>query len=185
MFKKIPPMLIPRLEDMPYYLCPPIQFVFSQTAPLQFGQYVFPLTKALFTPDRPILDNALYYFRTLTCTADITELDYESSVDVSAGAFQFHCFERSLSGAPRFREPILIAKFLENFDYRLLFLPRQEPNELLGSFQGTITQTASLVGKTAITFKMVISAQEITDDGFVDLITRNAFPGLAIMNGGS
>ena len=182
MFTKIPPILIPRLEDMPYYQSPPIQFVFSQTAPLEFGQYVFPIAKALFTPDRPILDNALYYFRTITCTADITELDYESAVDAST-PFQFHCFEQSLSGSPRFREPILIAKFLENFDYRLLFLPRQEPNALLGSFQGTIIQTASLLGKEDITFKMVISAQEITDDGFVGMVTKNAFPGIDIMTG--
>ncbi len=173
--------LIPRINDFPIFESPPIQFVYEQTAQNFFGQYTFNLSKQPMNPDKALLDTALYYIRNITFSMDITEQDFNSSLDTSYGNFQYHLFEEASGGTPNFREPIQVSKFLENFDYQMVILPRTSPNKFQASFDGRLNQTSALQGKQAITAKAVLSVQEITHDGFIEAITRRAFPSKSML----
>lgn len=156
-------LLIPRIEDMPYYHSPAIQFVYESEALLSAGVYTWQDTPSVMTPQRPIIDNAVYYFRSLTMSADISELDFTAAIVTTP---EFFTFLRGDAQVPHFREPIQMVKFFQNFTYRFLWRTQQANDIIYGAFRGTLLQTASLVGKDSITLKAVISCQEITDENF-------------------
>jgi len=156
----------PREGDIPYWTSPPIQYVYTKTAPLAAGAYTWVDQPGDMTPVRPVRNTLLYYFRDITLYADIEEADFSAALDVTPQ------FRPSLRGsgnrAVLFREPILMPRFLQNFGYRLFWETNQTPERLLGSFRGTLTQTPALIGKTSITLTAIISAQEIKDRNYVD-----------------
>lgn len=166
--------LVPRLEDLPYSSSPPIQFVYRQTAALLAGQYRFRVT----TPQplavlRPLIANSVYYFRSVTITADIDEGDYLSSI-LTIPTFQMHPL--STGKQILFREPLVIAKYFQNFDYRLAWQTQREDDQLFCTISGLLDQTAGLIGKASITLSVVLSAQEIVDDSFIDRFTQKSYP---------
>lgn len=154
------------IEDLPYWTSPPVQFVYESSAVLAAGIYQWNDTPATLTPDRPIQDNALYFFRSITLTADIAELDYEANILTSP---EFYTFLQSDARAVLFREPLIMNKYYQQFDYRLTWVSRQSENQLFAGFRGTIVQGPALVGVNEITLKAVISAQEIVDDNYIKL----------------
>jgi len=156
--------IIPRLEDLPYSSSPPIEFVYRSSAAFLAGFYTWADVPSALTPNRPLMENVLYYFRSITFTADIEELDYTSCI-VTMPAFQMY-----LKGTQKsilFREPIYMAKFFQNFDYRFVWLTQRAGEQLFASWTGVLNQNANLVGKTPISLTAVISAQEIVDDKFI------------------
>lgn len=165
---------VPRAEDLPYWSSPPIQFVYESTATLALGTYTWTDTPSALTPDRPILNNALYFFRSISLVADVSELDFQLSISTTP---QFQTYLVGDSRAPHFREPILMNKYYDQFAYRLWWMSAQgEDDQLLGTFRGVITQTANLIGKTSITLKAIISAQEVVDEHYVNLF-KECYPG--------
>lgn len=164
---------VPRLEDLPYWSSPPIQFVYEQTANLLAGYFQWTATPTALTPDRPILDNALYFFRSISLAADITELDFEAAITTTP---QFFTYLTGDSKAVLFREPIIMNKFYQQFDYRITFSRAKGGNQLLAAFSGILLQTANLVGKTSVTLKAIISAQEIVDDSFIKDFRDKSYP---------
>lgn len=177
---------VPRAEDLPYKDSPPIQFVYESSGVLTAGVYTWADVPAPLTPNRPILPNALYYFRSLTLSADITSQDYTAALSLPLlGTLpqtpKFQLYPISDSVSPLFREPIIMNQFFEQFDYRLFWKSQQgqgelDNDQLLATFQGSINQTPSLVGLGSITLKAVISAQEIVDSNYINLFERG-FPG--------
>lgn len=165
---------IARLEDLPYWSSPPIQFTYESTADLALGVYTWTDTPSALIPNRPMIDNALYYFRHITLTADITELDFTANL-LSTDRIRFQTFLESDSRAPLFREEILMNKFYEAFTYRLTFQSGQGSDTLLAGFRGTLVQGAGLIGKNSVTLKAVISAQEIVDENYIELF-RSKYP---------
>jgi hypothetical protein len=156
---------VPRAEDLPYWTSPPIQFVYESTAALAVGVYDWNDQPSALTPNRPILNNALYFFRSITLTADVEQLDYTSNIATSPA---FYMFKESDSDAVMFREPILMNTFYQNFDYRFWWQSHRANDVLKAAFVGTLVQGAGLIGKTSITLKAIISAQEVVDEGFVN-----------------
>lgn len=166
------PLLVGRIEDLPYYTSPPIQFVYESTANLAVGAYTWNDAPSVLTPNRPILENALYYFRNITLAADIEEQDFTANI---ATEVQFSTFRVSDSRAILFREPINMNKFYQQFDYRLVWQTHRVDDQLLAAFVGSLVQGPGLIGKNSITLKAVISAQEIGDEQFVKLV-REHYP---------
>ena len=161
--------MVARLEDLPYYTSPPIQFTYQSSAAFAAGKYTWAETQVALTPNRPIMPNSLYYFRSLTLSADIDEVDFTSNIEVTP-AFQMY-----LKGRAKvilFREPVLMVKFLQNFDYRYVWKTQTTVDQLFASFNGVLAQGAGLVGKDPVTLTAVISAQEIVDEGFVKLFKQ-------------
>jgi hypothetical protein len=165
---------VPRVEDLPYWVSPPIQFVYESNATLSLGTYTWNDAPTPLTPDRPLLSNAMYFFRSISLSADLSELDYETALTVNP---QFYTFLRGDSKAILFREPIQFNKFYNQFDYRMFWIPRRGNDQLLGAFRGTLVQTPALIGKVTIELKAVISAQEIVHTDFIKQFTNNPFPG--------
>jgi hypothetical protein len=164
--------IIPRIEDLPYKTSPPIEFVYSSTATLSLGLYTWADNSSTLVPNRPLMDNVLYYFRSITFSADIEELDFTSCI-VTLPEFQLYL--KSNANAVLFREPARMVRFMQNFDYRLAWFTQRKDDQLLAGFRGVLTQNANLVGKTSITLTAIISAQEIVDDGFIKKF-KKAYP---------
>lgn len=157
---------IARLEDLPYWSSPPIQFVYESQANLALGNYVWADTPGVFTPNRPIRENVLYFFRNISLSADIAEVDFTSNIVTTP---QFYTFRESDTQAVLFREPIQMVKFFEDFAYRFAWETHRVDDILYGAFTGSLVQGPGLIGKASITLKAIISAQEIVDDNFINL----------------
>ncbi len=171
----IQPLAVPRMEDLPYWTSPPIQFVYESTATLNLGVYTWndQLSPQALTPARPILGNVLYYFRHVSFSADIEELDFTANITAIP---QFQMYRTQDALAPFFRESIQMTQFLSNWDFRQVWLSSRSKEDretvadaLRGSFTGSLIQGPGLVGKASITLRAVISAQEISDSRYVNL----------------
>lgn len=172
------PLRTARENELPYSSSPPIQFVYRSTTPLNAGKYIWnDAPSSLYFPisgtagRRKILNTTLYYLRDITLTADIDEQDYVSAVSANSASpdcipyLTLHLDSRGSSSL--LREPFLMSKFLQNFGYRQFFTVTQTPDELKGSFRGTLTQTPALIGKASITLSAIMSVQEITDQEYM------------------
>jgi len=172
--------LVPRLEDLPYASSPPIQFVYRQTATLAAGMYTWASTPMNLASLRPLMANAAYYFRSVTIAADIDEGDYLSAIYITPALInRTPVFQMYLKGTGKqilFREPLAIAKYFQNFDYRLCWVTQREDDVLYGSLDGQLTQTAALIGKGSITLSVIISAQEIVDTAFTKRFLEKSYP---------
>jgi hypothetical protein len=166
-------LVIPRIEDLPYWSSPPIQFVYESTANLIAGSYYWNDIPSPMSPVRPLIDNAVYFFRSISLIAEIDEVDFESNI---TSAPQFYTYTTSDAKTVLFREPIVMNKYYQQFDYRLVWSRAKGDNQLLGGFTGTILQGPTLIGKTSITLKAIISAQEIVDENFNELLRQKSYP---------
>jgi hypothetical protein len=164
---------IPRVEDLPYISSPPIQFTYESTAALNIGFYTWVDNPAPLVAIRPIINNALYFFRSITLTADTEELDYTANIVTTPG---FNIYRLSDASTPLFRENVLMSSFLQQFDFRSCWMSKRDNDQLLGTFRGILIQGAGLLGKAAITLKAVISAQEVVDKEFISLFTNYSYP---------
>lgn len=160
---------IPRLEDLPYATSPPIQFVYQSTASLNVGSYTWADDPSPLVPNRPVRANALYYFRSITLSADTAELDFTANIVTTP---QFYTFLQSDARAVLFREPILMVKFFDQFDYRLTWKSQSTTDQLFAAFRGVLVQGGGLVGKATIQLTAVISAQEIIEESFINLFFK-------------
>jgi hypothetical protein len=157
---------VARLEDLPYSSSPPIEFTYTSPAPFASGKYTWNDPPSFLTPDRPLMANCVYYFRSITFIADIQEVDYVSDI-VAIPKFQMYL--RGTGKTILFREPIYMVKYFQNFDYRLTWITQKEDDKLYAGFQGLLNQSSGTVGKAAIKLTAIISAQEIVDQGFVKM----------------
>jgi len=171
--------VIPRIEDLPYYKSPPVEFVYTSTATLSAGSYTWADTQKPLTPDRPLMANTLYYFRSVTLTGDLDELDYTSNLTTTP---KFQMYLRSRQKAILFREPVYMVKFLQNFDFRFAWFTQHTTDQLYASFTGVLTQGPALVGKGTITLTAVVSAQEVVDENFIKLF-KSKYPDVGGQNG--
>lgn len=172
-------LIVPRIEDLPYWSSPPIQFVYESTAALNAGAYTWTDQPSVLTPQRPLVDNAVYFFRSISLVANIAELDFESNI-LSAPPrvpVQFYMYLTSDSQAVLFREPIVMNKYYQQFDYRLVWSRAKGANQLLAAFTGIVAQGPTLIGKASITLKAVVSAQEIVDERFNTMLRDASYPG--------
>jgi hypothetical protein len=156
---------VPRAEDLPYWTSPPIQFVYESTATLSVGAYDWNDPSTPLTPNRPIQNNALYFFRSITLAADVEQLDYTANIATTP---QFFMFKESDGDAVLFREPISMVSFFQNFDYRFWWQSHRSNDVLKAAFVGSLVQGPALIGKTSITLKAIISAQEVVDENFIN-----------------
>lgn len=170
MIKRLRTLNVARIEDLPYDTSPPIQFTYEQTASLNMGNFTFDSTTGSLTPSRRLIANALYYFRTITLAADINELDFETNTVVTPNFQMFLEGDSSVqggSGLPLFREAIQMVKFYDFLDYRMTWSPRKRNDQLYATFTGQIVQGPQLLGKSSVTLKAIIMAQEIVDENFI------------------
>lgn len=163
---------VPRIEDLPYNSSPPIEFVYRSSAAFNAGFYTWSDAPSVLTPDRPLMENVLYYFRNVTMSADIEELDFTSCI-VTIPKFQMYL--KSTNKAILFREPVYMVKYFQNFEYRFTWITQRKNDQLFASFYGRLNQNANLVGKTPITLMAIFSAQEIVDEKFVEKF-RKGYP---------
>lgn len=167
---------VARIGDIPYYTSPPMQLVYQSTATLTAGVYLWDDDPGVLATQRNLVDNALYFIRNITLTADVESLDFETSVTTIP---EFYMFRQSDGGVrrpiPLLREPILMPSFLKNFDYRLVFETKQGNDQVLGAFRGQLIQSPGLIGKNTITLTAQISVQEIVDKNYINLF-KTAYP---------
>lgn len=173
-------LYVPRAEDLPYWGSPPVQYVYESTALLVAGFYTWVDAPSVLTPNRPVRPNVLYFFRNISMTADVEELDFTGAI-ITPPQFNTHLL--SDANAPLFREPILMNKFFDQFDYRLWWSSQQENDVLRGTWNGILAQTPALIGKASITLKAIITAQEISDEYFVNQFRTNPYPRLPTVVG--
>jgi hypothetical protein len=172
------------LDNVPYLSGVPLLFTYRQTAAVSAGQYDFTGTmqKNAFTPSRPILSNVMYLINTMSFAMDIAEEDYQGSIQTLP---EFSIYTQSEGGAPGFREPLVLSRYFERMPYLLPLLGKEllqesypgasaaptaqgfRTNRLLGLVTGLLNQTASLLGKVAITAIVQFTAQEIASDSFI------------------
>lgn len=168
----IDPLIIPRLEDLPYWTSPPVQFVYRSTAPVIAGTYTWADPPTVLTYSRPVLETAIYYIRNISLSANIDALDYSQNL---ANIPQFQLYLQSTGKTILFREPVIMTQFFEQMDFRFLWNTNQDNDILYGSFVGSLTQGAGLIGKGSVTLTAVVLAQEIVDHNFINLFRQN-FP---------
>jgi hypothetical protein len=171
---------VPRLEDLPYISSPPIQFTYTSPAVFAAGKYTWNDPASPLNPNRPILANCLYYFRSITFVADIAEQDFIAN-SVPGSVPKFQMFLRSTGKQILFREPVTMAKYLQNFDYRLVWLTQNDDDVLTASFSGILNQSIGTIGKTPINLSAVISAQEIVDTGYIRMF-KEKYPDILCRN---
>jgi hypothetical protein len=164
--------MVPRIEDLPYYKSPPIEFTYTSSAPFAAGKYTWADRPSALTPNRPLMVNSLYYFRSITLSADIEETDFTSAIVTIP---QFQMYLKSRAKTILFREPVYMLKFMQNFDYRFAWITQQVNDQLFASFNGVINQTPGTVGKDPLKLTAIISAQEVVDEGFIKLF-KETYP---------
>lgn len=166
---------VARMEDMPYFNSPPIQFVYSQKAPLTLGTYPFVLTKSALRNTVQLTDNSLIYIRDISFYADIPEQDYQFGLKLAAGNTdvpRFSLYMAGNAGVPVFRNPIELGKYFREQSYRKIIMPKFTPNNLLGAIQGTIQQHGGLAGVAEINITVELYCQEIVDDAFIAALLK-------------
>lgn len=166
---------IPRIEDLPYWMSPPIQFTFTQSADLTGGTYPFTAARAEVANNKNLNDNTLLFVRDITFQADIPVLDYQEAIKLAAGTTDiptFQMFFQSDAQSPVLADAIQLGSYFENQVYKLLLAPKQEPNTLSAFFRGTLQQTAALAGIGEINLTMNVFVQYIQQDVFVELIKK-------------
>lgn len=156
--------VVPRIEDLPYHNSPPIEFVYKSSAAFIAGIYTWSDGPSILTPTRPLMENTLYYFRSITFSADIEELDFTSCIVTIP---QFQMYLKGTQKAILFREPVYMVKYFQNFDYRFAWFTQRKEEQLYASWNGVLNQNANTVGKNPITLTAVISAQEVVDEAFI------------------
>jgi len=167
---------IARIEDLPYFSSPPMQFTFTQSATLTLGRYPFVSEKAVVGNNKNLTDNVLVYIKEITFSADIELLAYQQALKLSTGATDiptFSLFLQSEARSPIFIDPIQLGNYYSGQEYKKIFLSKQNPNELTGFFRGTLQQNAALAGVQEINLTMDIWVQQITNDNFIEAIRKN------------
>jgi hypothetical protein len=164
--------MVPRIEDLPYLSSPPIEFVYQSTANISAGSYTWADLPNLLVPNRPLMENSVYYFRSITLAANADELDFTSNLTTIP---TFQMYLKSRAKAILFREPIYMPKYLQNFDYRFAWVTQRSNDTIYASFNGVLKQGSTFIGKLSVTLTAIISAQEVVDEGFVKKF-RESYP---------
>ncbi len=162
---------IARIEDLPYYYSPPLQFTFTQSATITAGVYPFTAARARVGNDKNLTDNTLLYIKAMTFSADIPVLTYQQALQLAAGDTdvpRFSMFIKSQANAPIFVDPIQLGDYFRDQQYKKILITKQDPDNLTAFFRGTLQQTAALAGVVEINLTMNIWVQAITDDNFID-----------------
>jgi len=162
--------LITRIEDLPYYFSPPLQFVFTQSATLTAGTYPFTAARAVITNEKDIQDNTIFFIKALSFSADIPVTDYQQALKLAAGTVDIPRFSAFLEGdgnSPLFKDPIDLHDYFNDQEFKQVVHPKQFPNRFTGFFRGTLQQTAALAGITEVNLTVQMWVQEITDDNFI------------------
>lgn len=157
---------VPRIEDLPYFSSPPVQFVYESQISVALGLFTWADVPSPLTPLRNVMENAVYYIRSISLFADIEEFDFQGAL-VIAPSFQI--YKPSEATVHLFKEPIIMNTFLRQFDFRSIYITAKTNDQILCSFTGVLAQTPALVGKANITLKAIMSVQEINDDRFIEL----------------
>jgi hypothetical protein len=157
---------VPRIEDLPYFSSPPVQFVYESPATVAAAMYTWNDAPSPLTPLRNVMENAVYYIRSVSLFADIEEFDFQSALLITP---TFQIFKPSEATVHLFKEPIIMNTFLMQYDFRAIYMTAKAADQILAAFNGVLVQTPALIGKTTVTLKAIISAQEITDDNFIKL----------------
>jgi hypothetical protein len=116
---------IVRIEDLPYFFSPPIQFTFTQSARITAGVYPFVAARATVGNNKDIQDNTLYYMKAMSFAADIPILAYQQAIQLAGGTTDvptFSMFLQSESNAPLFQDPIQLENYFDNQEFKKLFL---------------------------------------------------------------
>ena len=175
-------LAVPRIEDLPYWSSPPIQFVYEQTADLFLGKYTFAIAAGGGVPantpqplaiSRPLIENTIYYMRNITLSADIGRDDFLGAIVTTPN---FQLYKQSENNIQLYRESIRMSDYFQQFDFRLAWQTQKNSDVLLGTIVGQLTQTVALIGKSSITIKAIISAQEIVDQKFTRLFRDKSYP---------
>lgn len=175
---------VARMEDLPYYSSPPIQFIHTQQGALALGVYPFVIAKAAMQNTIQLSDNSLIYIRNISFYADVPELDYQMALQLAAGTVNIPRLSIYFSGnasVPLLRNPVFLGNYFREQDYRMLVRPKVTPNTIQAAIQGTLQQHGGLAGIGQVNLTVEIYCQEIVDDNFVSAITKK-YP--AIENGG-
>jgi len=175
---------IARMEDLPYYSSPPIQFVYTQQAVLALGVYPMVLAKVAMQNTAQLSDNSLIYIRDISFYADVPELDYQMALQLVGGGVNIPRLSIYFSGnasVPLLRNAIFLGNYFRRQNYRMLARPKVTPNTIQAAIEGTLQQHAGLAGIGQVNLTVEIYCQEIVDDSFIAAITRK-YP--AIENGG-
>lgn len=169
---------VARIEDLPYFYSPPMQFTFTQSATLTLGQYPFVGDREEVGNNKNITDNTMMFIKAITFTADIPEIDYQQALQLTGGTNvipNFSLFLTSDSNAPILTDPIQLGSYFNDQEYKKIVYPKQFPNILSGFFRGTLQQTGALAGVNEINLTMNMWVQAITDDAFIESVKR-AYP---------
>ena len=164
---------VARRGDIPYIQSPPVQFSYSATAALSLGAYTWSAAMAAFNPQVNILVTGLYYFRSITMSADISEFDYLSNVTTP---LVFKAYLKGDAKTPLYRQGFVMEKFFDQFDFPFFWRRHTIDDVIYGTLRGAIAQGPNLLGKTSITVKVIISAQEITNEQYVKDFVTNPYP---------
>lgn len=172
---------IARIEDLPYYTSPPLQFTWTQTGTLALGVYPFTLAaKDRMANNVQLTDNSLIYIRNISFYADVPELDYQQALKLAGGTVdipRLSIYMEGNAGVPILRVPIELGNYFREQSYRLLVMPKFTPNFLLAAIEGTLQQHAGLAGFNEVNISVELFCQEIIDDNFIANITRE-YPAL-------
>lgn len=166
---------VARIEDLPYYTSPPIQFVHTQQAVLNAGTYPLALNKVTMQNTVQLSDNSLIYIRDMSFYADIERDNYQRALQLAAGTVDVPRLSLYFSGNasnPILRNPVFLGDYFRNQPYRLLKMPKATPNTIDAAIQGTLQQHAGLAGIAQINLTVEVYCQEIVDDAFIAAVTK-------------
>jgi len=169
-----------RIEDMPYYTSPPLQFTYTQQAALALGTYPFVIAKTAVANNAQLTENTLIYLRDISFYADIPALDYQAALKLAAGGVDIPRLSLYMEGnaaVPLLRTPIELGNYFREQSFRMLIPSHVTPNNLLASVQGTLQQHAGLAGIAEVNITVELYCQEIVDDDFIKAIKRK-YPAL-------
>lgn len=154
----------PDIWTTPFGKSPITFFVGRVTAPLALGKFTFDGTATDFITRIPLVPQSLYWFLDWNFSVDIAVADYTAALDripvVSV-------YQKAKPNEPVFRQPFPVPVYYENKWLLQGFRNVITPNELLFSVDGTVKQSAALVGKQSLTATLQFTAYEVTDPDYI------------------
>jgi hypothetical protein len=155
----------------------PSQLVFRVSAPLSAGKYTWtPRLKVAAIPQVDLQSVYLYKIYAYSFSADIDELDYQVAIDIGGDKVpQFRLYVDSDAKAPILRQPLALANYYTDVDYRKWrkfrsasgVKTQSQINQMRGSFDGTLNHLPSMIGKLEINLILTLFIQEIRDDQLI------------------
>lgn len=154
----------PEVWSLPYGKSRLTFFVGQVEAQIVAGEYVFDGVARDFITRIPLVAQSVYFFMDFDFSVDVPQASYTGSIGKMP---VLSLNERSRPTDSIFRQPLPVPVYYRNKWILQGYQNLIQPNELQFKIEGTILQTAPLVGTPSLTATVQFTAYEVIDQEWV------------------